>query len=189
MSWLETLRTGFDAIRAHRLRSALTMLGIVIGVSSVILTVGLGQGAQDKVTKEISALGSNLLVVSPGSSTSTSGIRGGFGSATTLTLRDANAIADKTVVPDVAAVAPATSSNVTLVAGTSNWSTSLVGTTPSWLEVRARSLQAGRFFTQAEVDSGAKVVVLGPDTASELFTGNPLGQTVTVNGTALTVIG
>lgn len=189
MSWLETLRTGFDAIRAHRLRSALTMLGIVIGVSSVILTVGLGQGAQDKVTREISALGSNLLVVSPGSSTATSGIRGGFGSATTLTLRDANAIANRNDVPDVAAVAPATSSNVTLIAGTSNWSTSLVGTTPSWPRVRARSLEAGRFFTQAEVDSGAKVVVLGPDTASELFTGNPLGQSVTVDGTALTVIG
>lgn len=189
MSWVETLRTGFDAILAHRLRSILTMLGIIIGVSSVILTVGLGQGAQNQVKAQISALGSNLLVVSPGSSTSSSGVRGGFGTASTLTLSDANAIADKSVVPDVAEVAPASSSNVTLVAGTSNWSTSLVGTTPSWMQVRARTLEYGRFFTQAEVNAGAKVVVLGPDTASELFTGNPLGQTVSVDGTALTVIG
>lgn len=190
MSWLETLRTGFDAILAHRLRSILTMLGIIIGVSSVILTVGLGQGAQDKVKSQIAALGSNLLVVSPGSSTSSSGVRGGFGTASTLTLTDANAIADKSVVPDVAEVAPATSSNASLVAGTMNWSTTLVGTTPSWMQVRARTLEYGRFFTQAEVNSGANVVVLGPDTASELFTtGSPLGQTVTVDGTALTVIG
>ncbi len=80
MTWAETLRTGWSAIASHRLRSALTMLGIIIGVSSVILTVGLGQGAQDRVRDQISALGSNLLVVSPGSSTSSSGVRGGFGS-------------------------------------------------------------------------------------------------------------
>ena len=105
MTWLETLRTGWSAIASHRLRSLLTMLGIIIGVSSVILTVGLGQGAQDRVREQIDSLGSNLLVVSPGSTTSSSGVRGGFGSSTTLTDEDAAAIADPSVVPDVDRVA------------------------------------------------------------------------------------
>ena len=166
------------------------MLGIIIGVSSVILTVGLGQGAQDRVRDEISALGSNLLVVSPGSSTSSSGVRGGFGSASTLTFADAASIADPSVVPEVAQVAPTTGASVQLVAGTTNWTTQLAGTTPSWLEVRSRKLQSGRFFTQDEVDQRAKVVVLGPDTASELFGGrDAVGQTVTTQGASLTVIG
>jgi putative ABC transport system permease protein len=190
MSWLETLRTGWSAITGHRLRSVLTMLGIVIGVSSVILTVGLGQGAQDKVRKQISALGSNLLVVSPGSSTSSSGVRGGFGTASTLTLQDATAIDDHSVVPEVARVAPTTTASASLVAGTTNWSTTMVGTTPAWLEVRSRTLSAGRFFTQSEVDQRAHVVVIGSDTASELFGGrSAVGQTVTTDGASLTVIG
>lgn len=190
MSWLETLRAGAEAVRAHRLRSALTMLGIVIGISSVILTVGLGQGAQDQVRQQISALGSNLLIVSPGSSTDSSGMRGGFGSASTLTLADADAIADDTVVPDAARVAPTTSTSTSLAVGETNWTTSVVGTTASWLDVRARDLAAGRFFTAAEVEQAADVVVLGPDTASELFAmGSPVGQTVSVDGTPMTVIG
>lgn len=190
MSWLETFRAGVEAVRAHRLRSALTMLGIVIGISSVILTVGLGQGAQNQVKDQISALGSNLLIISPGSSTDSSGIRGGFGSASTLTLQDADAIADEDVVPDVAAVAPTATGSVSLTAGETNWTTSVAGTTTSWLGVRARELSAGRFFTDAEVEQTADVVVLGADTAGELFSfGSPVGQTVTVDGTALTVIG
>jgi putative ABC transport system permease protein len=190
MSWLETLRTGWSAIASHRLRSVLTMLGIIIGVSSVILTVGLVQGAQDRVRDQISALGSNLLVVSPGSSTSSSGVRGGFGSASTLTLQDAASIADRGVVPQVARVAPTTEAQTSLVAGTTNWTTQLAGTTPAWLEVRSRKLQSGRFFTQEEVDQRARVVVLGSDTASELFGGrSAVGQTVTADGSAVTVIG
>jgi putative ABC transport system permease protein len=190
MTWAETLRTGWSAIVSHRLRSALTMLGIVIGVSSVILTVGLGQGAQDKVRDQISALGSNLLVVSPGSTTSSSGVRGGFGSASTLTLQDAAAIADPSVVPEVEHVAPTTGGSVSLLAGTSNWTTQLAGTTPSWLAVRSRTLQSGRFFTQAEVEDRARVVVLGSDTASELFAGrSAVGQSISTDGATLTVIG
>ncbi|WP_182376931.1 ABC transporter permease [Nocardioides sp. WS12] len=190
MSWWETVRSGLAAIRSHRLRSALTVLGIVIGISSVILTVGLGQGAQREVEDQIDALGSNLLIVSPGSSTSSSGMRGGFGSASTLTFADATAIADSDVVPDAAAVAPATTSSVALVNGSTNWTTSLVGTSTAWPQVRSRELSAGRFFTAAEAEQGAAVVVLGPDTASELFGRlSPVGQQVTVNGTRLTVIG
>ncbi|HVK27060.1 MAG TPA: ABC transporter permease [Nocardioides sp.] len=190
MSWWETFRSGFAAIRSHRLRSSLTVLGIVIGISSVILTVGLGQGAQQEVEDQIDALGSNLLIVSPGSTTDSSGNRGGFGSASTLTYADATAIADTDVVPDAAAVAPTTSSSVSLVNGDTNWTTSLVGTTTAWLDVRSRELSAGRFFTAEEAAQGSPVAVIGADTASELFDRQtPVGQTVTVNGTRLTVIG
>lgn len=191
MSWAETLATAWDAVRSHRLRSLLTMLGIMIGIASVVLTVGLGQGAQDQVKSQISALGSNLLIVSPGSSTSSEGVRGGFGSASTLTLSDAEALGDDEAAPDVKAVAPVTSSNAQLDTASTNWTTALVGATTTWPEVRKRELASGRFFTSEEVASGAKVVVLGADTAAELFTGpaSPVGETVSVGGTALTVIG
>jgi putative ABC transport system permease protein len=190
MNWLETFRSGAEAIRAHRLRSALTMLGIVIGISSVIVTVGLGLGAQNEVRREIDALGSNLLIVSPGSSTSSSGVRGGFGSGATLTLEDADALADKDVAPDVAAVAPVVESMGSLVNGTTNWTSQLFGATTDWPEVRKREVSRGRFFTDAEITSAEPVVVLGADTASELFAvGNPVGQTVVVSGKPMTVIG
>lgn len=191
MSWWETVRSGLGAIRAHRLRSALTVLGIVIGISSVILTVGLGQGAQREVADQIDALGSNLLIVSPGSSTDAgTGRRGGFGSASTLTGADATALADPDAVPDATAVAPATNGSVSLVNGDTNWTTSLVGTTPAWLQVRSRELSVGRFFTADEAARAADVVVIGADTASELFgPRSPVGQQVTVNGARLTVIG
>ncbi|MDQ3789981.1 MAG: ABC transporter permease, partial [Actinomycetota bacterium] len=186
MNWRDTFASGFEAIRAHRLRSALTMLGIVIGISSVILTVGLGLGAQDQVRAQIDALGSNLLIVSPGSSTSSSGVRGGFGTASTLTTSDAAALADSTAAPDVAEVAPVTTAQATLLAGTTNWTSSLVGTTEEWLSVRNRTLSAGRFLTATDTD----VVVLGPDTAGELFGGrSAVGQRVTVSGRPMTVVG
>ncbi|HEX6358492.1 ABC transporter permease [Actinophytocola sp.] len=186
MNWRDTFASGLEAIRAHRLRSVLTMLGIVIGITSVILTVGLGLGAQARVSEQIDSLGSNLLIVSPGSSTSSSGVRGGFGTASTLTLTDATALADRSVTPDVEAVAPVVSSSAALVAGTTNWTASLVGTTTSWLSVRNRTLSAGRFFTGTETD----VVVLGQDTASELFgRRSAVGQQVTVAGRPMTVIG
>lgn len=190
MSWWETVRSGLAAIRAHRLRSALTVLGIVIGISSVILTVGLGQGAQQEVEDRIDALGSHLLIVSPGSSTDSSGVRGGFGSASTLTRADAVALTDRAAVPDAVGVAPATTGSVSLVNGSTNWTTSLVGTTTDWLDVRSRELAAGRFFTATEAAQGAAVAVLGADTASELFgRQSPVGQQVTVNGTRVTVVG
>ncbi|MDQ1600194.1 MAG: putative transport system permease protein, partial [Actinomycetota bacterium] len=130
MSWAETLRTGLEAVRSHRLRSVLTMLGILIGIAAVILTVGLGQGAQAQVRSQIAALGSNLLIVSPGSATSTSGVRGGFGSAQTLTTADARALTSATLAPDIKAVAPVVSSAQTLTSGSTTWTTSVEGTTP-----------------------------------------------------------
>ena len=105
MNLAETFRTALEAIRSHRLRSTLTMLGILIGIAAVILTVGLGQGAQVQVREEISKLGSNLLIVSPGSTTSTTGVRGGLGSASTLTIQDADALSSSVAAPDIAGVA------------------------------------------------------------------------------------
>jgi putative ABC transport system permease protein len=190
MTWLETLRTGIDAVRTHRMRSALTVLGIMIGIAAVILTVGLGEGAQAQVTSEISALGTNLLTVTPGSSTSSAGIRGGFGSSSTLTMSDANALSSSVVAPDIKAVAPTTQSEESLTARTSNWTTSVVGTTVDWLSVRSRSLADGRFFDHQEVSGAAAVTVLGPTTAQELFGFlDPVGQTVNIDGVPMTVIG
>ncbi len=190
MTWTETLRTAADAIRTRRMRSALTVLGILIGIAAVMLTVGLGQGAQQQVASQIGKLGSNLLIVSPGSSTSLTGIRGGFGSATTLTTADAAMLADKEVAPDIRAVAPTSSTQASLTANGTNWTTSVVGTTPDWLQVRARSVASGRMFTQGELTSAQAEVVLGSTTASELFgVRSPIGQTVTIGSQPFTVIG
>jgi putative ABC transport system permease protein len=190
MTWFDTLATSLEAMRTHRMRSALTVLGILIGIAAVILTVGLGIGAQQQVTAQVEALGTNLLIISPGSTTSTTGLRGGFGSASTLTQADAQALASPVVAPDIAAVAPTTSSSQSLVAGASNWTTSVVGTTPSWLSVRARTMSAGAFLTNADQASAAPVVVLGATTATELFgSTDVVGQSVTIAGTPFTVQG
>jgi putative ABC transport system permease protein len=192
VSWFETLRTSLEAVRSHRLRSGLTVLGIMIGIAAVILTVGLGQGAQGQVKGEINSLGTNLLTISPGSTTSTSGIRGGFGSASTLTQADATALSSKTVAPDINAVAPVSSSSETLTdsVNTDNWTSTVNGTTPSWETVRNRTVTLGRFIDDQDVTDHAAVAVLGPDTVTELFAGaDPVGDTVDINGVPLTVIG
>ncbi len=190
MSWFETLRIGFDAVRTHRMRSALTVLGILIGIAAVILTVGLGEGAQQQVTSRISALGTNLLTVTPGSSTSAAGVRGGLGSASTLTMADANALASPVVAPDIKAVAPIVQSSESLVAGTANWTTTVVGSTVDWLQVRGRSLAEGRFIDSQDIASDAPVTVLAPTTAQELFgSRDPVGQSVDIAGIPMTVIG
>jgi putative ABC transport system permease protein len=190
MNFGETVRTALDAIRSRRLRSALTVLGILIGIAAVMLTVGLGQGAQQKVTEQINSLGSNLLVVTPGSTTSTTGVRGGFGSASSLTSADASLLADTKVAPDIAAVAPVSTTQQELDAGSQNWTTSVVGTTPAWEQVRARTTSQGRFFSTQELNSAARVAVIGSTTASELFGfRNPVGETVAVGGVPFTIIG
>jgi putative ABC transport system permease protein len=192
MGWFETLRTGLDAVRTHRLRSGLTVLGIMIGISAVILTVGLGQGAQDQVKSEINSLGTNLLTVSPGSTTSSSGFREGFGSASTLTEADATALSSPVVAPDIKAVAPIASSSESLSddANSNTWTSTVNGTTPSWETVRDRTVTQGRFIDNQDVTDHTAVAVLGSDTASELFSGlDPVGQTVNVDGVPLTVIG
>ncbi|MCU1658602.1 MAG: hypothetical protein JWO57_3258 [Pseudonocardiales bacterium] len=190
MSWADIIANAWDAIRTHKLRSMLTSLGILIGIAAVVLTVGLGQGAQQQVSKQLSALGGNLLIVSPGSST-TGGLRGGFGSASTLTTADATALTSTTAAPDISGVAPILqSNNQSLVNGATNWTTTVVGTTSQWASVRGRTVQSGRFLTAADQANAAAVTVLAPDTAGQLFGPiNPVGQTVTINNVAFQVVG
>ena len=191
MRWQDTFRTASDAVRSHRLRSALTMLGILIGISAVVLTVGLGAGARADIAEQIDELGSNVLVVSPGSSTDSTGLRGGFGTASTLTVDDAAALASTDAAPDIEAVAGVATTSGSLTVGTTNWTTTLTGTTPSWQDVRAREVTDGRFIDDDDVADAAAVVVLGPDTATELFASADaaVGQTVSYDGTTLEVIG
>jgi putative ABC transport system permease protein len=190
VNWWETIRTGLEAVASHRLRSGLTVLGILIGIAAVILTVGLGLGAQQQVAEQINSLGSNLLIVTPGSTTSSSGVRGGFGSASTLTVADATALASKIVAPDIAAVAPAVQRSESLTAGTSNWTTTVVGTTPDWITVRNRTVTSGRFLTSQDVSDHAAVIVLASTTAQELFgPRDAVGQTVTIGSVPLSVVG
>jgi putative ABC transport system permease protein len=186
----DIVRTAIEAVRTHRLRSALTMLGILIGIAAVVLTVGLGQGARAKVADQIDELGTNLLVVSPGSTTSSSGVRGGFGTASTLTISDADALSSTSAAPDIATVAPVSTTSASLVNGSTNWTTTLTGTTSAWATVRSRGVSAGRFLTTYDDSSAAKVVVLGSETATELFRNqNPIGRSVSYQGTTLQVVG
>jgi len=190
VSWFETFRTGINGLRAHRLRSVLTMVGILIGIAAVILTVGLGEGAQAQVSSEITALGTNVLTVTPGSTTSSAGIREALGSSSTLTMSDAQALSSPVVAPAVKAVAPTNQSDEVLTAGSSNWTTTVVGTDPSWLTVRGRTVAQGRFIDNQDVADHEAVGVLGPTTASELFSReDPVGQTVNVAGVPITIVG
>ncbi|HOC13558.1 MAG TPA: ABC transporter permease [Propionicimonas sp.] len=190
MEWSETIRTAIAALNARRMRSLLTMLGILIGISAVMLTVGLGQGAQQQITAQINSLGSNMIIVSPSQTTSSGGFRGGGGAATTLTTQDAAMLADAEVAPDIAAVAPTSSTSGSLQSSSTTWTSTVVGTVPDWQTVRARTVGSGRFFSQAEVDSAASVAVIGSETATELFTtGSPVGRTFSINGQSFTVIG
>ena len=190
MSWLETLRTGVNGVRSHRLRSFLTVLGILIGIAGVIIAVGLGEGASAQVTSEINSLGSNVLTITPGSSTSSTGIRQALGSASTLTMSDAEALSSPVDAPDVKAVAPITSQSEVLTGGSQTATTTVQGTTASWLNVRGRSVAQGRFIDNQDVHDHTAVGVIGATTASELFNrSDPLGQTVDVNGVPVTIVG
>jgi putative ABC transport system permease protein len=190
VSWLETLRTGVNGVRSHRLRSSLTVLGILIGIAGVIVAVGLGEGASSQVTSEINSLGSNVLTITPGSSTSSTGIREALGSASTLTMQDVSALSSPVDAPDIKAVAGITSESEVLTAGSETATTTVQGTTPSWLPVRGRTVAEGRFIDNQDVTDHTAVGVLGATTASELFpTGDPVGQTVEVGGVPVTIVG
>ena len=184
MSLLRTFDTGIRGLLGHRLRSILTTLGILFGVAAVICTVGIGTASADSVNSRIAALGTNLLTISPGSSTSTFGVRGGAGSANTLTMEDVSGLEDKSDAPDVAAVAPVVEGTATLVSTSTNWSTTVQGSTPGWLMTNARTIAQGVFLTQRQVNQHAQVVVLG---ASEL--GVTVGSQVTISGAPFNVIG
>ncbi len=177
MSPVESIRVAMRGIRANKLRSGLTMLGIVIGVGAVIALMSVGKGSEESVLSRIRSMGTNLLFVSPGSSQQ-GGIAAGAGTAPTLTYDDALAIA---TLPAVKAVAPEANSAAQVVYGGSNTRTRVVGTTPEYESVRNFRVARGEFLTQQSVDSAALVAVLGADTAQTLFgDGDPVGQSVRV---------
>jgi putative ABC transport system permease protein len=187
MSYMATLRIALDALLRNRARSLLTMLGVIIGVAAVIVTVSIGTGARVSVQKQIESLGSNLIVVIPGSVTQ-GGARSGSGGASTLTPEDGMAIAK---LPGVAAVSPAVTVRSQAVAGANNWQTTVTGVAPTYTFVRSWTMAAGAFFTQNDVLSAAKVAVLGQTVVQNLFPdgSSPIGQTIIVKGVPFTVVG
>lgn len=189
MPLTQTIRLALRAIGANKVRSLLTMLGIIIGVASVIAVFAVGTGASQLVTKQIESLGSNLLTVSPASAT-VGGVNLGQGSISTLTMADVSAIAQQD--PDVAAVAPLVSKNAQVVFGPNNYNTSIQGTTANYPLVKPTPVSSGRFFLAQEVNQNAHVADLGSLVAQTLFAGthtNPIGQTIDINQIPFTVIG
>jgi putative ABC transport system permease protein len=185
MFW-ESIHIAFDGLRANKLRAMLTMLGIIIGVGAVIAMVSIGMGVRDKVENSISSLGSNLLVITPGAS-SAGGSRQAAGSAITLNEKDAVAIAKE--VSGVNLVAPTVSRQYQVVVGNQNWTTSVQGTTPEILGVRSFAVQEGIFFSTQDIETRARVAVLGKTVAENLFVGmSPLGQTIRINKAPFRVV-
>ncbi len=187
MTLKATLRLALQALVRNKVRSLLTMLGIVIGVAAVIVTVAIGAGARMSVQSSISSLGSNLIVVQPGSVTQ-SGARGGFGTASTLTPADGLAIAQ---LPGVASVSPVVTMRTQVVAGENNWQTTVSGVAPTYTFIRTWPIASGRFLDAGDLASTAKVAVLGATVVAQLFPdgATPIGATVIVKGAPFTVIG
>ena len=187
MFLLQSIRIALRALRINKLRSALTMLGIVIGVGAVIAMVAIGNGATQRIQEQIASIGSNLLMVLPGSATS-GGMRMGFGSTMTLTEDDARAIAAE--IPGVLTASGSMRGTAQLVFGNQNWSTAIQGTAPDYLEIRDWDLDSGRFFTQEDVDGATKVAVLGQTVKDNLFgDGEAVGQLLRIKKVPFTVIG
>ena len=182
-----TFKVSFRALRVNKMRSGLTMLGIIIGVGAVITMVAIGTGASLRISQQIASVGSNLIVILPGSTTS-GGIRMGSGSQQTLTKDDADAILKE--CPAVAQVAPIMNGVAQVVYGNMNWSTGVIGTTPSILDVRDWPLYSGRNFTEQDVRSATKVCLLGQTVVDNLFgAADPVGQIVRIKKLPFTVVG
>ena len=180
------LAEAWSALIANRLRSVLTMLGMIIGVAAVILMLAIGGGVQKQVSESIAGLGSNLLIVTAGSGRS-GPLRGGAGSGATLRIDDAGRIAE---IENVVAAAPSTNVPAQVVAGPVNWATQVTGSVPSYFIVNEWTVGDGRTFTEREERAGARVAVLGQTVADKLFgASDPLGQTVRAKGVSLRVIG
>jgi len=184
---LQTLFIALRALRRNKLRSSLTALGIIIGVAAVVAMVAVGNGAQARITSQVSALGQNLLTVFAGNRRS-GGVSAGLGSASSFTLADADAI--RREVTDVAAISPEVSTSAQAIANGRNWSTTIVGEAPDYLKIRDWKLAVGTMFTDREVGGAAKVAVIGSKTANELFGPlNPIGQTVRMKNLPFVIIG
>jgi len=183
----ESIQVSLEGLAANKMRSALTMLGVIIGVGAVITMLSIANGAKSQMMARIQQMGTNVLIVRGGQSQS-GAVRGGFGSNETLTLQDAEAIADK--CPSVLRTAPEVRNNAQIKFGNMNSSTTIIGTSPDYLSVRNYKIQAGKFFTEQDVKASRKVAVIGPTAAANIFGTNfPVGQTVKINGTGFKIIG
>ena len=187
MYLIASVRIALRALRVNKLRSALTMLGIIIGVGAVIAMVAVGSGAANRISEQIASIGSNLLIVLPGSATS-GGLRMGHGSTLTLTEEDARAIVLE--VPGVQTAGGSMRGTAQVVVGNQNWSTIVQGTMPDFLEARDWDLAEGKFFTAEDLEGATKVVVLGQTVKENLFgDGDPIGQIVRIKKVPFEVIG
>lgn len=189
MNFLELMRVSLRALYANKLRSALTMLGIIIGVFAVIIMVAIANGATQSVTANIQGLGSNLLIVSSGQS-SFGGVRGGAGSANSLTMEDVAKV--KAAGAAVKAVAPVVNTNAQVVYGTGNTSTSVMGTTAEYADVRSVKIAQGRFITEEDIVKSARVAVVGPAVVENLFgdaNADIIGKNIKLNNIPYQVVG
>src|SRR6266496_2175312 len=189
MNLLLIIRVAFRALVRNKMRAALTMLGIIIGVSAVIAMVSIGQGAQASVQAQIEGIGTNLLFLSAGAQ-NVGGVRSGTGDSgtNTLTVEDLEAI--RREVPSVSMVTPSINSRSQLVFGNANWNTSVTGVSEQYPDVRKWSVQSGAFFTELDVRSAARVIVIGQTIADNLLGGtDPVGQTVRVMNLPFRVVG
>jgi putative ABC transport system permease protein len=188
MSLLAILRIALKALRVNKLRSALTMLGMIIGVAAVIAMIAIGSGAQERVREQIKGLGSNLILVFPGSTTA-SGVRLGAGAAQSLTEDDAGALTRE--IEGIVVAAPMLRGAGQVVAGNANWSTQFFGTTNDYLIARDWAVASGRVFEEAELAGAGKVALIGQTTAEKLFGEgvDPVDQVIRVRKVPLTVIG
>src|SRR5207247_7583081 len=183
----QSVRIAGRALRVNKLRSALTMLGIIIGLSAVIAMVGVGAGAQARVAEQIQSLGSNLIIVLSGSVTS-SGIRLGTGSQLTISEDDSTAIARE--VPLVQASAPSVRGTAQVVYGNLNWATVIQGVTPDYFEAREWPVTDGRAINPEDVEGATKIALVGQTTALNLFgESEPLGQIIRIKKVPFTVVG
>ncbi len=184
---LGPLNNAWTAVITHKLRSFLTILGVVIGISAVIILMSVGKGTQESILKQMSSLGANLIMVRPGSSSS-AGVRGGFGSANTLTLEDAYAIADN--VSNIEGVAPTSNNGMQVVAGNQNMNVMVTGITPGYMYVNNVDVQEGDPINQDQFDRNAKVALIGPNIATNLFPNDdPVGQKVRMGNNIFTIQG
>lgn len=185
----DLLTETYAALSGNKARSGLTMLGIVIGISSVIALVGVGQGATSSVTSNIAALGTNLLTISPGASRNAGPVSGGFGSATTLTAADADAIANE--LSDVSAVAVELSRRYQVTYKGSNTNTQVIGTEASYADIRNVSVASGTFITDQQQKDYAKVAVIGPTVRDDLFgvDADAIGMTIKINKIQFKIVG
>ncbi|MEP7166374.1 MAG: ABC transporter permease [Candidatus Woesebacteria bacterium] len=187
---LELIRECFGSLTLNKLRTGLAVLGIVIGIGSVIALISLGQSSQKSIENSIQSLGSNLLTVIPGSA-NTGGVRGALGAGTTLTLDDALALQKDASITTIANVSPEFSRRSQVTAGANNTNTQITGVYPQYADVHKVVLETGSFVSESDVNALAKVAVLGPTAVTNLFDEgvDPLGQKIRISGQLLTVIG